>query len=45
MGVVEVDGLFKDEKVDFSGSELPEDVVAKARLVDTRLLVPNLLVA
>ena len=45
MGVVEVDGLLNDEGVDFSKSELAIDVVAEARLVDTRLLVSKLLVA
>lgn len=45
MGIIEVDGFSKDEEVDSSGSELVEDVVLKPRLVDTRLLMLNLLVA
>ena len=42
MGVVEVDGVFEDEEVDFGGRELAEDAT---KLLDVGLLVPKLLVA
>ena len=45
MGVTEVDGFPKDKEVDPSKSELAENVVAEARLVDTRLLMSKLLAA